>query len=483
MMNDTKKNVVQKKAVTKTLIRRLPVHSKIIIILFFRRCRGWFCPKKTITASPAISKAKHPPSEAGGSTMMFSTNRKRLDVSSYESVRMKIKSMIFPNAVQDMVYRHEIALDALTPGDVELKIIDLWMSNSGTGLDIRLEEGKIVLSGIPKEHGALQIFMKCRIGGMESCQEEFPVITILPNPKTLWKNLPPDASAPYPVENEKSYSRFDITGKGIVAASKRGRAHAHDGKFRDDDFALNWLAESGWLIVAVSDGAGSAKFSRAGARMACTSFVNDLTQKLSSFETNEKLEAIPEKRGQNLALERLLLETVHRAAENIHDTANATELRPQEFSATFLGYIAKKMNDEWLIVSVGIGDGAIALIDTEGKPHLLNEPDSGEYVGQTCFLTSPEIWRNLRKRTFSLRIHDFKYLCSMTDGVSDAKFETENDLKNPDNWKTFWDELNHSPDAPVHLEQRNVTLQAEMLAWLDFWSKGNHDDRTLTILY
>ena len=217
--------------------------------------------------------------------------------------------------------------------------------------------------------------------------------------------------------------------------------------------------------------------------MACTSFVNDLTQKLSSFETNEKLEAIPEKRGQNLALERLLLETVHRAAENIHDTANATELRPQEFSATFLGYIAKKRNDEWLIVSVGIGDGAIALIDTEGKPHLLNEPDSGEYVGQTCFLTSPEIWRNLRKRTFSLRIHDFKYLCSMTDGVSDAKFETENDLKNPDNWKTFWDELNHSPDAPVHLEQRNVTLQAEMLAWLDFWSKGNHDDRTLTILY
>ena len=293
MMNDTKKNVVQKKAVTKTLIRRLPVHSKIIIILFFRRCRGWFCPKKTITASPPISKAKHPPSEAGGSTMMFSPNRKRLDVSSYESVRMKIKSMIFPNAVQDMVYRHEIALDALTPGDVELKIIDLWMSNSGTGLDIRLEEGKIVLSGIPKKHGALQIFMKCRIGGMESCQEEFPVITILPNPKTLWKNLPPDASAPYPVENEKSYSRFDITGKGIVAASKRGRAHAHDGKFRDDDFALNWLAESGWLIVAVSDGAGSAKFSRAGARMACTSFVNDLTQKLSSFETNEKLEAIP----------------------------------------------------------------------------------------------------------------------------------------------------------------------------------------------
>ena len=200
MMNDTEKNVVQKKAVTKTLIRRLPVHSKIIIILFFRRCRGWFCPKKTITASPAISKAKHPPSEAGGSTMMFSPNRKRLDVSSYESVRMKIKSMIFPNAVQDMVYRHEIALDALTPGDVELKIIDLWMSNSGTGLDIRLEEGKIVLSGIPKEHGALQIFMKCRIGGMESCQEEFPVITILPNPKTLWKNLPPDASAPYPPE-------------------------------------------------------------------------------------------------------------------------------------------------------------------------------------------------------------------------------------------------------------------------------------------
>src|SRR5690606_14699190 len=55
--------------------------------------------------------------------------------------------------------------------------------------------------------------------------------------------------------------------KKIVIASKRGRSHAHEGTFRDDDFCTKSLPND-WAIVAVADGAGSAKYARQGSKIA-----------------------------------------------------------------------------------------------------------------------------------------------------------------------------------------------------------------------
>lgn len=57
--------------------------------------------------------------------------------------------------------------------------------------------------------------------------------------------------------------------KKIVVASKRGRSHANVGSFRDDDFAFKNINETGWSVVVVSDGAGSASLSRQGSKLSC----------------------------------------------------------------------------------------------------------------------------------------------------------------------------------------------------------------------
>lgn len=62
----------------------------------------------------------------------------------------------------------------------------------------------------------------------------------------------------------------------------------------------------------------------------------------------------------------------------------------------------------------------------------------------------------------------------MTDGVSDPRFETDNGLQNPQKWDALIAEispcLNDNPQA------------AEQLAeWLNFFSPGNHDDRTMVV--
>ena len=43
----------------------------------------------------------------------------------------------------------------------------------------------------------------------------------------------------------------------------------------------------------------------------------------------------------------------------------------------------------------------------------------------------------------------------------------------------LWSDLEHA----VALQERADGSEQRLLAWLDFWSQGNHDDRTIAILY
>ena len=62
----------------------------------------------------------------------------------------------------------------------------------------------------------------------------------------------------------------------------------------------------------------------------------------------------------------------------------------------------------------------------------------------------------------------------MTDGVSDPKFETDAGLKLLMHWQLLWQDLATPLAAPAP--------DAALLDWLDFWSRGNHDDRTIALL-
>jgi hypothetical protein len=82
---------------------------------------------------------------------------------------------------------------------------------------------------------------------------------------------------------------------------------------------------------------------------------------------------------------------------------------------------------------------------------------------------------------------DFTALMLMTDGISDPMFETENNLNSYDKWEAFWNRLQtgFTDDgiSGVELTDDNEEAQYQLLRWMDFWSPGNHDDRTIAILY
>jgi hypothetical protein len=80
-------------------------------------------------------------------------------------------------------------------------------------------------------------------------------ILVNPDPKSLWKNLDSDRNDPYWKEDNTSSSGV-LGSKKFIVGSKRGRSHAHEGIFRDDDFSFDFSVETGWGIIAVADGAG-----------------------------------------------------------------------------------------------------------------------------------------------------------------------------------------------------------------------------------
>lgn len=389
----------------------------------------------------------------------------------------------FPNGKKGEEYRQEVPLDMSQYDDV-------WAENlEPTGLKESVSETGIILAGLPAEAKDFEFKLCFKLKGWQLgdpiIERKFS-IAFNPNPHDLWKNIPVPEDIEFPKEDEdKNYVSGDP--KHIVVASKRGRSHAQTGAPRDDDFRVSFSPQNGWYILAVADGAGSAPYSREGSRIACETAEayckEHLAEQAEAFEdaaqayaeemTQEALRPVTEK------INEMLFKAATEAYKTISKRAEQKATVLKDFSTTLLLSVCHRFTFGWFIASFGVGDGAIAIYDKNAETiKLLNEPDGGEYAGQTRFLTMESIFRD-RTRIRIAIVPDFTALILMTDGISDPFFETDANLAKKEKWDAFWDHLSTEVDFIDTQDQS----QHQLLKWLDFWSPGNHDDRTIAILY
>ena len=428
--------------------------------------------------------------------------------SSIDSISWHVR---LPNAFEKQDYRGEVALPPCDNARFVLTGVT-GVDESQHGLKIEVDENKFSITGTP-DLSALRkdgqpapseftLTAKYRLevdgasGGAYEGKKEFKLI-IVPAVDTLWRDEPVNwDQMPEPRYRNENYATdsavLDGEEKHIVAASLRGRSHAQDGKPRDD--AFQFATTHGWQVLAVSDGAGSACYSREGARLACEKAVAVCCERLdnepyrNTFEANIKnlsdTPTEPEKRKPvGDSLYSLLCHAANQARQAIAQEAAQQGKETRTYAATLLLCVAKHFEFGWFVGSFWVGDGAIALYRRDTTPHtvyLMGEPDEGEYGGQTRFLTMPEVFSDASALYCRLRfrlVDDFSALFLMTDGVSDPKFETTNNLKNAEKWDALWDELT-AADALTNAAESEQAL----LEWLGFPSPGNHDDRTLLVL-
>lgn len=407
----------------------------------------------------------------------------------------------FPNGTVKKDYSVSFELPTDKISDIEL----IGAEELGLVLAVG-EDGRCSLSGKPKTAGDFSLKLRYRTVEGEPTSELAIPVAFNPNPRDLWKNIPTDTGIPYyKPDCDNAYIKVESAADGtpkkdIVAASQRGRSHAQEGKARDDHFSLFHCDESDWYIIAVADGAGSAKYSRKGSEVACQTVIDHCKSLLldnPDFEASiREYEAERENQEKRTNVTRYVIDIIYKGAMKAHEAVKKVseaneEAKLKDFATTLMFAICKKYDFGWFIASFWVGDGAMCLFDAENKTaKLLGTPDEGEFSGQTRFLTMPEIFRDpevVAKRLRMAIVPDFTALFLMSDGISDPMFETDKNLNDYAKWEEFYNNLqNGFPEdeiGGVDLSDDNEASKDQLLRWLDFWSPGNHDDRTIAILY
>ena len=357
------------------------------------------------------------------------------------------------------------------------------------------------VSGIPSEAGEYNV----KLHFLPACGDDENIVRmelpfrISPNPRLMWRNLKVADDIEYPKPDTATAIICPPDGgMNVAAASKRGRSHAHEGSPRDDDFSISLDENSGWYVIAVADGAGSAPFSRQGSRIACGTAERFCREKLDSGSLDSAVEAYIKDNENTEVRNRVfkaLYDTLCGAAFASHK-AIRTEAENhgspmKDYATTLLLAICRKFEAGWFVAGFWVGDGAICVYDPKNKAAtLLGTPDEGEYAGQTRFVTMPDIFTDptsLGRRVRYGLYPSMKALIAMTDGVSDPMFETDANLNSFVRWEEFWDKLRDGFPADgiagAGLRRGNPSAAESLLGWLDFWSPGNHDDRTIAVVY
>ncbi|EGM8928378.1 protein phosphatase 2C domain-containing protein [Escherichia coli] len=337
-----------------------------------------------------------------------------------------------------------------------------------------------LLTGTPTENGDIELSVLWSCASHDECETK-QLFIVNPDPRSLWKVVEPPADASYPKSHLDAAGlvRGDIR---IAAASRRGRSHEHAGSFRDDDFYINHCQETGWSVMLVADGAGSAVNSREGSRIAVQTAGDYLFNQLSGLKGVHLKQHITAWEGsdQQATIKAMLhhfKQAATLAVNSIQNEAICAEQPVKSYSTTLLATVALRTDKELFAAAFWLGDGAIGAYSPSGKVRILGNPDSGEYAGQTRFLDQSII----ADPSFSSRIsvgkwNDVSHLILMTDGVSDPLFETDNGLRSDEKWTRLLDEL-----IPVLTD---ASIAPERLGdWLNFFSTGNHDDRTIAVLW
>ena len=209
------------------------------------------------------------------------------------------------------------------------------------GLEFDDSEKKIV--GTPIKDGEFEFEMNVWTDDELPEKDKLRLrILINADPRTKWKDIPTPIEIEY-YKPDRYFQKSSFDSLTIVAASIRGRSHAHEGKPRDDDFAIGFFEPTHTAIMVVADGAGSAKYSRKGSEIAsqtvrqvCVKELEQAQSSLLSYIEKGDIENLTE------LLEGILLHAVNSACDAIKKEAEEQQRESREYATTLLVTLSVK---------------------------------------------------------------------------------------------------------------------------------------------
>lgn len=189
----------------------------------------------------------------------------------------------------------------------------------------------------------------------------------------------------------------------VVAASVKGPQHVHKELPCQDCY--KYCRDGKNFVAIVSDGAGSAKYGKIGAKIVCEALI-DHVKNAGTEEIREKITKAIE-----IARDRAIRHRLNKSksVEHLND-----------FAATVIGVVVYKGNGLFF----HIGDGAgLAFKEGEMQNFTASPPENGNFSCETFFFTQDNWICNLRFTPFK----DADTIFLMSDGLTNFAFS--NDFK------------------------------------------------------
>ena len=184
----------------------------------------------------------------------------------------------------------------------------------------------------------------------------------------------------------------------VIAASVASLLHANNNMVCQDCYKYAFGKN---IVAVVSDGAGSAKYGKIGAKNVCEVLCDLLKKADFSKIENEVAKAI------KIVRQKLLL---HRFNKTKNEDGLAC------FAATIVGVVYNKGKG----VFFHIGDGA-ALSLSDDVNFVASRPENGSFSCETFFFTQPSWRENLR----FTKIQNSKSILLMSDGLTSFAFKSD----------------------------------------------------------
>ncbi|HCU58899.1 MAG TPA: hypothetical protein DIC64_02850 [Alphaproteobacteria bacterium] len=186
----------------------------------------------------------------------------------------------------------------------------------------------------------------------------------------------------------------------VVVATAIGPYHKTKGLKGQDQFA--YKQQKGRLVALVSDGAGSAKYGKIGAKYVCDKLAEVLIKADFKQIKQEIVDALERTRDELI---------MHRLNKQKNENGLIN------FAATVVGVVCQ--NGRGLFFH--IGDGAGVALKKSDSTFVISEPENGIFSSETFFYTMDD-WKD------SLRFTSFEgadSLFLMTDGVTGFAFKKD----------------------------------------------------------
>ena len=228
-------------------------------------------------------------------------------------------------------------------------------------------------------------------------------------------------------------------------ASAIGSSHIKNGSPCQDASVCDVveLEGNGMLVAVASDGAGSARHSRIGSRLACfilSQAVKDL------LGAGQGIEAIDQRFATTI------LERFQQAAENV---ARLAGCRRRDFACTLLAAFVGEDRAAYL----QIGDGAIVVSRTGATApddyDWVFWPQQGEYANETLFATGSYAAEKLQ---FLARYESVEEVALFSDGIQNLVLDYKNKKAHSGFFRPMFGAVRrlapgHSGELSTHLEK------------------------------